>query len=108
MRSRVYLVRGIGTSLATATNWSVNLLIGATYLSLMAHITPSGAFGFYAAMCVLSYTFVAFCFPETAGLSLEEVRMVFRNDFGVRESRELRRVRMEKRLHTAEDSADVV
>ncbi|KAH9018718.1 hypothetical protein EDB85DRAFT_2154278 [Lactarius pseudohatsudake] len=49
-------VRGIGTSLATATNWSVNLLIGATYLSLMAHIIPCGAFGFYAALCALSYT----------------------------------------------------
>ncbi|KAH9077811.1 general substrate transporter [Lactarius deliciosus] len=86
----------------------VNLLIGATYLSLMAHITPSGAFGFYAALCALSYTFVVFCFPETAGLSLEEVRMVFRNGFGVRESKQLRKVRMEKRLHTAEDRAGVV
>ena len=101
-------VRGIGTSLATATNWSVNLLIGATYLSLMTRITPSGAFGFYAALCALSYTFVVFCFPETAGLSLEETRMVFRNGFGVHESRELRRARMEKRLRTAEDRARVV
>lgn len=101
-------MRGIGTSLATATNWSINLLIGATYLSLMAHITPSGAFGFYAALCALSYTFVVFCFPETAGLSLEEVRMVFCDGFGVRESKQLRRVRMEKRLHTAENKAGVV
>lgn len=101
-------VRGIGTSLATATNWSINLLIGATYLSLMAHITPSGAFGFYAALCALSYTFVVFCFPETAGLSLEEVRMVFRDGFGVRESKQLRRVRVEKRLRTAEDRPGVV
>jgi len=101
-------VRGIGTSLATATNWSVNLLIVATYLSLMAHITPSGAFGFYAALCALSYTFVVFFFPETAGLSLEEVRMVFRDGFGVRESKQLRRVRMEKRLRTAEHRAGVM
>ncbi|KAI9464133.1 general substrate transporter [Lactarius psammicola] len=101
-------VRGIGTSLATATNWSINLLIGATYLSLMARITPSGAFGFYAALCALSYTFVVFCFPETAGLSLEEVRMVFRNGFGVRESRQLRKVRKVKRSRTAEDRAEDV
>ncbi|KAN0136498.1 MFS sugar transporter [Lactarius tabidus] len=101
-------VRGIGTSLATATNWSINLLIGATYLSLMAHITPSGAFGFYTALCALSYAFVVFCFPETAGLSLEEVRMVFRDGFGVRDSKQLRRMRMEKRLRTAEDRVGVV
>ncbi|KAN0136925.1 hypothetical protein V8E53_005366 [Lactarius tabidus] len=72
LASVAFHLRGIGTSLATATNWSINLLIGATYLSLMAHITPSGAFGFYAALCALSYTFLVFCFPETAGLSLEE------------------------------------
>ncbi|KAI0298359.1 general substrate transporter [Multifurca ochricompacta] len=85
-------VRGIGTSLATATNWSINLVIGATYLSLMTRITPSGAFG---------YTFVIFCFPETAGLSLEESRIVFRNGFGVRESRKLREERAQKRLRAS-------
>lgn len=71
-------VRGLGTSLATATNWSANLLINSTYLSLMAKITPAGAFGFYAGLCVLGYIFVVFCFPELAGLSLEEVTAVFR------------------------------
>ena len=74
----------------------------------MAHITPSGAFGFYAALCALSYAFVVFCFPETAGLSLEEVRVVSRNGFGVRESTQSRRVRMEKLLHRAEDRSDGV
>jgi len=70
-------VRGIGTSLSTATNWSANLLINSTYLSLMAKITPSGAFGFYAGLCALGCIFVVFCFPETAELSLEEVRGAF-------------------------------
>ncbi|KAI0062567.1 general substrate transporter [Artomyces pyxidatus] len=83
-------VRGIGTSLATTTNWAANLLIGSTYLSLMAKITPSGAFGFYAGLCLLGFLFVVFCFPETAGLSLEEVQMVFMHGFGVRESSQLR------------------
>jgi MFS transporter, SP family, solute carrier family 2 (myo-inositol transporter), member 13 len=46
-------VRGIGTSLSTATNWAGNLLIGSTYLSLMDRITPSGAFGFYASVLFL-------------------------------------------------------
>ncbi|KAI0029264.1 general substrate transporter [Vararia minispora EC-137] len=86
-------VRGIGTSLATMTNWGANLIIGSTYLSLMARITPAGAFGFYAGLCLLGYVFVVFCFPETAGLSLEEVQMVFRDGFGVRESSRLRRAR---------------
>jgi len=88
-------VRGIGTSLATATNWAGNLLIGSTYLSLMAKITPAGAFGFYAGLCFLGWIFVLGCFPETAGLSLEEVKMVFRNGFGIKESQRLRRRKQE-------------
>ncbi|KAF8624331.1 hypothetical protein AX17_007159 [Amanita inopinata Kibby_2008] len=86
-------VRGIGTSLSTATNWAGNLLIGSTYLSLMATITPAGAFGFYAGLCLLGWIFVLFCFPETAGLSLEEVRMIFRNGFGIKESGRLRKLK---------------
>ncbi|KAG6896154.1 hypothetical protein C0992_009946 [Termitomyces sp. T32_za158] len=88
-------VRGLGTSLSTATNWAGNLLIGSTYLSLMEKITPAGAFGFYAGLCLLGWMFVLTCFPETAGLSLEEVRMVFRSGFGIRESKRLRRAMRE-------------
>ena len=95
-------VRGVGTSLATFCNWAGNLLIGSTYLSLMARITPAGAFGFYAGLCALGCVFVACCFPETAGLSLEEVQGVFRTGFGIRESA---RIRAEKQaiLRRAQD-----
>ncbi|KII91864.1 hypothetical protein PLICRDRAFT_123328 [Plicaturopsis crispa FD-325 SS-3] len=90
-------VRGIGTSLSTATNWAANLLINSTYLSLMARITPAGAFGFYAGLCFLGWVFCVGCFPETAGLSLEEVQSVFRDGFGVGASGEMRRRRREVR-----------
>ncbi|EGO01333.1 hypothetical protein SERLA73DRAFT_167429 [Serpula lacrymans var. lacrymans S7.3] len=91
-------VRGIGTSIATATNWAGNLLIGSTYLSLMAKITPAGAFGFYAGLCLLGWLFCLFCFPETAGLSLEEVQNVFRNGFGIKESQRMRKKKKELRV----------
>ncbi len=83
-------VRGIGASCATAVNWGANLLIGSTYLSLMDKITPSGAFGFYAGLCFLGWLFCVFYYPETAGLSLEEVRLIFKDGFGIRESDRLR------------------
>jgi SP family myo-inositol transporter-like MFS transporter 13 len=89
----LFPVRGIGTSLATATNWSANLVINSTYLSLMAQITPSGAFGFYAGLCLLGFVFCVCYFPETAGLSLEEVKWVFEDGFGIRRSRQLREVK---------------
>lgn len=56
----------------------------------MDRITAAGAFGFYAGLCFLGWLFVVFCFPETAGLSLEEVRLVFKNGFGIQESQKLR------------------
>ena len=84
-------VRGIGTSTATAVNWAANLLINSTYLSLMSAITPSGAFGFYAGLCLLGWIFCTFCYPETAGLSLEEVTLIFEKGFGLRKSEQLRR-----------------
>ena len=59
----------------------------------MARITPSGAFGFYAGLCLLGFVFCVWCFPETAGLSLEEVRWVFEDGFGIRRSRQLREVK---------------
>ncbi|KZT00707.1 general substrate transporter [Laetiporus sulphureus 93-53] len=83
-------VRGIGTSLSTAMNWGTNLLISSTYLSLMAAITPAGAFGFYAGLCLLGWIFCLTCYPETAGISLEEVQIIFQNGFGVRDSVRLR------------------
>jgi len=91
-------VRGIGTSLATATNWAANLLIGSTYLSLMSAITPSGAFGLYAGLCLIGWVFCLFCFPETAGLSLEEVQSIFNESYGIRASVMLRKQKDEMRV----------
>ncbi|CAE6424450.1 unnamed protein product [Rhizoctonia solani] len=90
-------VRGIGASIATSANWAANLVIGATYLSLMHAITPSGAFGFYAGLCLLGWLFCIFCYPETAGLSLEEVKLIFRNDFGIKASERMRAAKRELR-----------
>ena len=84
-------VRGIGTSFATTANWTGNLIVGATYLSLMGRITPTGAFGLYAGLSLLGYLFCVLAYPETAGLSLEEVGLIFRDGFGIKESERLRK-----------------
>jgi MFS transporter, SP family, solute carrier family 2 (myo-inositol transporter), member 13 len=88
-------VRGLGSSIAPATSWAGNLLIAASYLSLIEVISTAGAFGLYPGFCTAGFFFLIVCYPETACLSLEEVREVFRHDFGIRESE---RLREEKRL----------
>lgn len=45
----------------------------------------------YAGICVLGWLFCIFCYPETAGLSLEEVNMIFKNDYGIKAAEKLRR-----------------
>ncbi|WVO16429.1 hypothetical protein L204_104105 [Cryptococcus depauperatus] len=89
-------VRGIGTSICTATNWACNLLIAGTFLSLMDAATPGGAFGIYAVLCLLGWLFCYFLYPETSGLSLEEVFLVFEEGFGVEKSQRLREEKLAK------------
>ncbi|THH09016.1 hypothetical protein EW145_g2322 [Phellinidium pouzarii] len=100
-------VRGLGTSCSTAVNWGGNLLIGSTYLSLMAKITPAGAFGFYAGLCLLGWLFCLFCYPETAGLSLEEVTGVFVDGFGVRRSQRLRAEKRALKVEKKEEGREL-
>jgi hypothetical protein len=38
-------------------------------------------------LCLLGWIFCLFCFPETAGLTLEEVQLVFEQGFGFAEMR---------------------
>ncbi|USW53673.1 hypothetical protein Slin15195_G069920 [Septoria linicola] len=59
-------------------------MVSSTFLSMMKGMTPSGAFGFYAAIC------------EVSGLTLEEINEVFKHGFGVRYARQLRKDRREE------------
>ncbi|KAK9476876.1 hypothetical protein V1514DRAFT_335440 [Lipomyces japonicus] len=79
-------VRGIGTSMATATNWAGNLIIGSTFLTMMDKITPTGTFAFYAGLCVLGELFVYFLYPETAYLALEDIQDLLKDGFAIRRS----------------------
>lgn len=78
--------RMVGTSISTAVNWSGNLVISSTFLSLMNAITPSGAFGFYAGLTFVFLVLIYFLYPETSLLSLEEVRTTLDGGFNVKKS----------------------
>src|SRR6185312_6646915 len=66
-------LRGIGASTATVANWSANLLISVTFLSLVDALGKSVVFWIYAAFAAVGIVFVRFCVPETKGRSLEDI-----------------------------------
>ncbi|KAL7268426.1 hypothetical protein RUND412_008952 [Rhizina undulata] len=87
-------VRAVGVMMVTCTCWGCNIIISATFLSLMKGITPTGAFALYAAICFVGWIAVILCYPEVAGMTLEEITRVFRDSFGVAYAREWRKTKL--------------
>uniref|UniRef100_A0A1N6MC12 Putative sugar porter n=1 Tax=[Candida] hispaniensis TaxID=312227 RepID=A0A1N6MC12_9ASCO len=79
-------VRGVGTGMATATNWAGSLIVSSTFLTMLDNITPTGTFSFYAGLCAVGEVFVYFLYPETAGLDLEQIQKLLQGGFNVKES----------------------
>jgi SP family myo-inositol transporter-like MFS transporter 13 len=113
-------VRGIGSSIATSCQWGGNTLVGATFLSLLNGVGAAGTYAIYAGfgLCVypsflshailladllpippptswrLTFTFIYFCYPETSGLTLEQVGHLFDDSFGVKAAQRMRQSRL--------------
>ena len=66
-------VRGKGQSLGSATHWFMNALISGIF-PLMAANSGGYPFAFFAAMMLLQFFVVLFVYPETKGLTLEEMQ----------------------------------
>lgn len=79
-------VRSIGSALATATNWGSNFVVGLTFLPMMEFLSPGWTFAAYAVVCFVGWFGVWVIYPEMSGLSLEEVKGLLANGWGVRES----------------------
>ncbi|KAG0022618.1 myo-inositol transporter, partial [Entomortierella chlamydospora] len=73
-------IRGKATGMATACNFAGNLIISLTFLTLTQRITATGTFWLYAVILVFAWLFVYFLVPETAGLDLEAIQELFRNE----------------------------
>ncbi|GAB7355563.1 hypothetical protein MBLNU459_g6036t1 [Dothideomycetes sp. NU459] len=85
-------VRALGTMMLTMTCWGSNVIVASTFLTQMENTTPSGAFGFYAAICLLGcFPCVYFCYPEVKGMTLEDIREIFNHGFGVKRAKELQK-----------------
>ncbi|XP_054750905.1 proton myo-inositol cotransporter-like isoform X2 [Lytechinus pictus] len=73
--------RSTGNAVASTVNWSFNLLIAMTFLSLTEIITRQGAFFLYFGICVLGIIFVFLFLPETKGTRLEDIQKLFEKPF---------------------------
>lgn len=69
-------VRSKGVSLATATNWLANYIVGQLTPVLQESI-KWGLYMFPASSCVISIIVVIYFYPETKGIELENIDIVF-------------------------------
>ncbi|CAM9369753.1 unnamed protein product [Choristocarpus tenellus] len=72
-------IRSLATSVATAVNWISNVFVSATFLSITSPtvFTKQGAFWLYAIVGMVGWAWLYVVMPETAGLSLEEIKQLF-------------------------------
>ena len=66
-------LRAVGASAATTANWSANLLVTVTFLSLINVVGKSWTFWIYAIFAGLAIIFVWRFLPETKGRPLEHI-----------------------------------
>ncbi len=66
------LVRAKGQSLGSFSHWFMNALISWTF-PMMAATSGGAPFAFFAAMTVLQFFVVLLIYPETKGISLEDI-----------------------------------
>nr|KAF6463146.1 solute carrier family 2 member 12 [Molossus molossus] len=68
-------IRGRAMALTSSMNWSINLLISMTFLTVTDLIGLSWVFFTYAIMSLAALGFVIMFIPETKGYSLEQISM---------------------------------
>jgi MFS transporter, SP family, arabinose:H+ symporter len=69
-------VRAKGQSLGSFTHWFMNALISWTFPIVASH-SRGAPFVFFSAMMVLQFFVVLFSFPETKGITLEDMQRKF-------------------------------
>jgi sugar porter (SP) family MFS transporter len=72
-------IRGRAMSVGTAANWSANLLVALTFLTLTKVMGKPATFWLYGAVTVAAWCFAFFLVPETRGKTLEQIEAHMRS-----------------------------
>ena len=73
--------RSTAIGIATFVNWSANLVISMTFLTLADTLGQPPTFGLYAGFSFLALVFFVFLVPETKGRKLEDVEELFQRPY---------------------------
>ncbi|MFC5742362.1 sugar porter family MFS transporter [Dyella tabacisoli] len=65
--------RDFGIGCSTVTNWVANMIVGATFLTLLNGIGNAATFWLYAALNLVFIGFTFWLVPETRGITLEKI-----------------------------------
>ncbi|KAF4379190.1 inositol transporter 4 [Cannabis sativa] len=73
--------RGTGGGIAAVTNWSANLLVSETFLTLTNALGSAWTFLLFAGFSAIGFVVIFFVVPETKGLPFEEVEKLLEKGF---------------------------
>lgn len=65
--------RDFGMTVSTTTNWLANMIVGATFLSMINILGSSNTFWMYASLNVIFIFLTQLLIPETKSISLEKI-----------------------------------
>ncbi len=66
-------IRGRAMSIATVANWTFNMIVALTFLTIADKLGRSSAFWLYGLVAVAGFVFCYLFVPETKGRTLEEI-----------------------------------
>ncbi len=67
-------VRSKGQSLGSGAHWVMNAILSFLFPLLLAHVSAGAPFVLFSAMMALQFLVVLFIYPETKGVSLEQIQ----------------------------------
>ena len=72
-------VRGAAMNAVTVTNWTMNLIVAVTFLSLVSLLGHALTFWLYGVIAIVAWIFFYKLVPETKGKSLEQIEEHWRS-----------------------------
>ncbi|KAL6522934.1 Sugar transporter [Orobanche hederae] len=73
--------RGLGGGIAAVSNWSSNLIVSETFLTLTEHLGSAGTFLLFAGFSFIGLVSIFFLVPEIKGLQFAEVEKLLEKGY---------------------------